>query len=571
MRTGVLLIFLLLTPLNGKNQKGESAGFLPGCEKKSELLLEGNSTDGYIVENSNQKDLQKKPDMVNSVANAMLKATHFMLEKVSTNGGYLWQYLPDFSRRWGEMEAYETMIWVQHPGTVSMGHLFLDAYRVTGNEYYYQAAEKAASALIWGQLDCGGWNYIIDFAGDRSLKQWYNTIGKNGWRLEEFQHYYGNATFDDDVSSDAARFLLRIYLVKLDIKYKPALEKAINFIIESQYPVGGWPQRYPLKYDFNKKGLPDYSSFYTYNDDVIWENVNFLIQCYITLGEERFLDPIRRGMNFYLITQQGNPQGGWGQQYNMELEPTGARTYEPPALLPGTTFDNAMLLLKFFEYTDDRRFLTRVPDAIQWLESARLPENMTEGGKYTHPTFIEIGTNKPLFVHRKGSNLAYGYYYYDYSDDKLLLHYGGKCNIDIDALKNEYNRVSSLAPELVTKNSPLKVEKFVRRDTPQSYYNLSRYSMSDIPDEAKVREIINSLDDQGRWLAGNQYTSNQYVGDGQNSELTDKYSSTNAGDETDTSPYIDNTDQKYISTLEYIINMNLLINYFSQILDSGKK
>jgi hypothetical protein len=35
---------------------------------------------------------------------------------------------------------------------------------------------------------------MIDFAGDRSLKEWYNTIGKNGWRLEEFQHYYGNDT-----------------------------------------------------------------------------------------------------------------------------------------------------------------------------------------------------------------------------------------------------------------------------------------------------------------------------------------------------------------------------------------
>ncbi len=98
----------------------------------------------------------------------MKKASEYMVDEVSTNGGYLWHYLPDFSRRWGEMEAYETMIWVQPPGTTSMGHLFLDAYRVTGNEYYYQAAEKAARAIIWGQLDCGGWNYIIDFAGDNS-------------------------------------------------------------------------------------------------------------------------------------------------------------------------------------------------------------------------------------------------------------------------------------------------------------------------------------------------------------------------------------------------------------------
>src|SRR5687768_9078969 len=72
---------------------------------------------------------------------AMLDATRFMVETVSTNGGYVWQYLPDLSRRWGEMEAFDTMIWVQG-GTPSAGQAFLDAYAVTGDEYYYRAAEK---------------------------------------------------------------------------------------------------------------------------------------------------------------------------------------------------------------------------------------------------------------------------------------------------------------------------------------------------------------------------------------------------------------------------------------------
>ncbi len=66
-------------------------------------------------------------------------------------------------------------------------------------------------------------------------------------------------------------------------------DKAIAFILESQYPLGGWPQRYPLKYEYSKNGNPDYTSYYTFNDDVIWENINFLIQCYLTLGEERLL------------------------------------------------------------------------------------------------------------------------------------------------------------------------------------------------------------------------------------------------------------------------------------------
>jgi PelA/Pel-15E family pectate lyase len=498
--------------------------------------------------------LSAQPDkLVKEAERAMLRATKFMVEEVSTNGGYVWYYLPDLSRRWGEMEAYKTMVWTQGAGTVGMGHIFLDAYRATGNEYYYQAAEKAASALIWGQSNDGGWNYMIDFAGDKSLKEWYNTIGKNGWRLEEFQHYYGNDTFDDDVTSNAAHFLLRIYLEKLDPKYKPALDKAINFILKSQYPLGGWPQRYPLKYDFSKNGHPDYSSFYTFNDDVIWENVNFLMQCYLTLGEERFLDPINRGMNFYVIAQHGS--GGWGQQYNMALEPTGARTYEPAALLPETTYGNALLLLKFYQFTGDLKYLARVPDAIRWLEKCRLPQDMTENGRYTHPTFVEIRTDKPIFVHRTGSNVTHGYYYIDNNDKKLLSHYGGKTRIDIERLKEEYNRIKALPLEEVTKGSP------------QNYYMLDRATrlFNELPAVSTVKEIISSLDSQNRWLVKHAMISNPYIGEGENKGLTDEYASVNVGDKTDTSPFKDPSDQLYISTQEYAKNMSLLINYLKSI------
>lgn len=491
---------------------------------------------------------------------AMLRATKYMVEEVSTNGGYVWYYTPDLSRRWGEMEAYKTMVWVQDAGTVSMGHLFLDAYRTTRDEYYHEAAAKAAAALIWGQSYDGGWNYMIDFAGDRSLKNWYNTIGKNGWRLEEFQHYYGNDTYDDDVTSDAARFLLRIYLEKMDPAYKPALDKAINFILRSQYATGGWPQRYPLKYDFNKTGHPNYTSYYTYNDDVIGENVNFLIQCYLTLGEERFLDPIYRGMNFYVISQTGS--GGWGQQYNLQLEPAGARTYEPASLLPRAAYGNAMMLIQFYEYTGDRKFIARIPDAIRWLEKTRLPSNMTESGKFTHATFVDINTDKPLFVHRKGSNVTHGSYYVDSSDKNLLAHYGGKSNINIDKLKEEYNRVSALSPEEVTKDSPLKLTSFQGEGTPQNYYKLNRDSHpSGDSMNIKAKEVISSLDGHNRWLIKHAMISNPYSGDGQNKEATSKFASTHVGDNTDTSPFRDTSEQDYISTAAYISNMNLLMGY----------
>lgn len=503
---------------------------------------------------------QKNSRLLNDSKSAMLKATRFMMEKVSTNGGFVWYYTPDMSRRWGEMEATRTMIWLQDPGTTLVGHTLLDAYNATGEEYYYQAACKVANAIIYGQSAEGGWNYLVDFAGDRALQQWYATIGKNGWRLEEYQHYYGNSTFDDNVTSDAARYLLRMYMTKLAPEYKPSLDKAIGFVLKSQYPNGGWPQRYPLMGGFCKNGHPDYTSYYTYNDDVIKENVRFLIQCYLALGEQRFLDPIRRGMDFYLLSQDSC--GGWGQQMDLEMHTAGARTYEPAALLPKNTAAIIDQLLDFYTYTGDVKYLQPIPAALKWLERTKLPQELTENGRYTHPQFLEAGTNKALYPHRKGSNVIYGSYYVDGNCQNLLAHYGGRTFVDIKSLEERYRQTLQLSPEEATKNSPFKAD--VRpgyNDVMPDFYQFGKHYMLRQPDNAMVSELIKSLDKEGRWLVKHAMISNPYKGDGTKTEPTDAYANTFVGDDTDTSPYRDTSDALYISTGAYVRNMQVLIHF----------
>jgi PelA/Pel-15E family pectate lyase len=511
-------------------------------------------------------------DITLEAKNTMLRATTYMVENVSTNGGYVWYYLPDFSRRWGELEAYKTQVWLQGSGgTIDMGNAFLDAYNATENEYYYNAAEKVAEALIWGQLPCGGWNYFIDFAGNSSLEEWYNTIGKNAWGFEEFNHYYGNATFDDGVSAAAASFLLRMYVQKLDVKFKPFVEKAIEFMNKSQYPLGGWPQRYPLMYEFPHGYSDDYTSFYTFNDGVIQNNIGFLIKCYVLLGRKDLLKHIMRGMNFYLITQQGNPQGGWGQQYNMNLEPAHARTYEPPALLPSYTYDNAWLLLQFYRYTGDRKFLARIPDAIKWLENTQLPEDETAGGKYTNPVFVEVGTNKAIYTHRSGTDVTNGHYWWDYNDENPVLHYGEKAKLDIEKLKEAYKNVSELSVKEAMKDSPLKEGAFVGDETPQVYYRLHPY-FPDIMDlqlisnqspavgnKVEVLNVINSLDDHNSWRVKHVQISRPYAVSAKGKATNTAKLSNKEG-----ASIVDSSDQQYISTRQYIKNMEILINYINK-------
>jgi hypothetical protein len=487
----------------------------------------------------------------------MRRATQFMVEKVAYRGGYLWNYLPDMSRRWGEMEARETQIWLQPPGTSSMGHLFLDAYHATGDEYYYRAAEQVASALIWGQHPSGGWNYLIDFGGDRSLRDWYETVGKNAWRLEEFQHYYGNATFDDQTTTDAAIFLLRLYMEKLDARYKAPVDRAIAFVIDSQYPIGGWPQRFPLRHEFTKHGRADYTSFLTFNDDVAWENVYFLLLCYQVLGDQRLLDPIQRGMNFFLVSQQGAPSPGWSLQYTLDVKPAAARTYEPLSLATHTTASNIEHLITFFEYTGDTRYLARVPEAIDWLEKVKLPK--PDAGGRTHPTFVELQTNKALYVHRRGSNVGNGEYFVNYDPAKPIGHYSPTRRVDIAALRKSYEDARKSDPQALARKSPLAPGAGVfelPRYFAQRYSPPPRRAL-----EEEVRASIKDLNGTGFWPAA--LPQNSYPYGSKVSKEGGDFSGTHVGDEADTSPFNDGKTPS-ISTAEYLRNMNAMIRWLTQ-------
>jgi hypothetical protein len=86
---------------------------------------------------------------------AMKKASTFMTEKAALRGGYVWLLSDDLKRRWGEIPARPSQIWLQG-GTELMGQVFLDAYEATNDGFYLAAARNAADALVFGQHPLGG-------------------------------------------------------------------------------------------------------------------------------------------------------------------------------------------------------------------------------------------------------------------------------------------------------------------------------------------------------------------------------------------------------------------------------
>ncbi|HWW11265.1 MAG TPA: pectate lyase, partial [Brevundimonas sp.] len=495
----------------------------------------------------------------------MKRATRFMTDEASVGGGYVWSALPDFSRRWGELEAAPTMIWVQPPGTGTMGHLFLDAYHATGDEQFYEAAVGAARALVRGQHPSGGWNYVIDTAGPDSLRRWYETYGKNAWRMEEFHHDYGNATFDDAGTSEASQFLLRLYLEKREREWRAPLDKAIRFVLDSQYPNGGWPQRYPRTDGAGLHGRPDYTGYITFNDDVAGENIKFLIFCRQTLSDRRLDDPIRRAMDCFLACQQPAPQAGWGLQHHADtLKPAAARTYEPEAYATHTTAANIEQLFSFYRLTGDRKYLARVPEALDWLDSVRLPQRLQRDGR-THPTFIEPGTNKPLYVHRRGSNVVNGAYYVDGDPNDTVIHYSSFRAVNVERMRAEYARLSALTPEQASEGSPLLAPR--GSVALPRYFTLQDISVSDMTSDGRrppaepavIAGLVAGLNDRGYWPTPLKAVSNPYIGDGSPQVAPGEFRITRVGDASDTSPYITDYPVMGISTGEYIKNMGVLI------------
>ncbi len=499
--------------------------------------------------------------LARDTAESMKRATKFMRENCAFNGGYVWSYAADFSRQWGEMEAFPSMIWIQPPGTATVGHLFLDCYHATGDEYYFDSAVEVAQGLIAAQHPAGGWNYLHDFGGEESIQRWYDTIGKNGWRLEEFHHYYGNATFDDAGTAEASQFLLRMYLEKNEARYSEPVDRALKFILDSQYANGGWPQRYPFVDDAPMlHGKPDYTHQITFNDDVGSENIKFLLMIWQTLGDDRALKAIQQAMDVFVVTQQPAPQAGWGLQHDVDtLKPIGARSYEPEALVTNTTAANIRTMLDFYEWTGEQRFIERLPEAFDWLESVRLaPDEIRMPGR-EYPTFIEIGTNRALINHRRGSNVVNGEYYQDYDPENPITHYSQWRAIDVAGLRARYETLRQSSPADLLAASPL--EKQPGFNLPQ-FFTTNMVAGSDLNlsrSGEQADALLAGLNDEGYWPTPLTATSNPYAGDGPAKPVSGDFSQTRVGDHTDTSPYITEAPEIGISTGVFIKNMTALM------------
>ena len=410
---------------------------------------------------------------------SLRRAVDFFSKKVSTHGGYVYRYSADLTKREGEGKAGPDTVWVQPPGTPSVGLAYLEAYERTGHSYLLDAAKAAGECLVRGQLRSGGWNASIEFEA-KARARW-------AYRVDPPRRRARNHTsFDDDKTQSALRFLMRLdqALSFRDERVHEAAVYALDSILKAQFPNGAWPQGYdqfpdPAKHPVRPASFPqswprkhpggDYWNHYTLNDNAIADTIDTLILAARIYQEPRYRTAALRAGDFLILAQMPEPQPAWAQQYDIEMHPTWARKFEPPAISGGESQGVMEALLRLYVETGERRFLKPIPPAIEYLRRSRLVD-----GRLAR--FYELQTNRPLYFTRD--------YQLTLDDGDLPTHYAFKVASRLDRIEREYDRLSKLSSDELAK---------LRKGINQKPHD-------EKPLEASVRRVIGALDDRGAWV-----------------------------------------------------------------------
>ncbi|MGB8167853.1 MAG: pectate lyase [Chthoniobacteraceae bacterium] len=394
---------------------------------------------------------------------AMKKAATFYRTKAASHGGYVYYYAPDFSWRLGEGKATKDQIFVQPPGTPTVGLAYLKAFEATGDTFYLDAAREAAEALVYGQLASGGWMQTIDFAPKGGRVGKYRN-GKGGdWNA---------STFDDGISPSALCLIMHTDRA-LTFKHREiheCSESGRAAMLAAQFAHGAFPQvwtgpiaavqqvkaQYP-DYDWHiENHLKNYWDMPTLNDDVASFEAQALADAWDIYKDERCRAALAKLGDFLILAQMPEPQPAWAQQYDTQMRPIWARKFEPPAIAGRESLGVIETLIFIHSRTGDAKYLEPIPRALAYLKRSLLPD-----GRLAR--YYELKTNKPLYMTRD--------YKLTFDDADLPEHYGWKWEPKLDALEAAFAAAKSRAP----------APKPTSGDSPE--------------------QILRELDPEGRWVS----------------------------------------------------------------------
>ena len=296
-----------------------------------------------------------------------------------------------------------------------------------------EAARVGANVLSY-QSDLGGWPKNTDttsdpYRGDRGTLK---------------------PTYDNGATTDELRLLARLYEATDDGRYRDAFVRGLDYVLNGQYPNGGWPQ-------FTPPG-DDYHRYITFNDDAMVRLLTFVRE--VARSEDDGVvdaprrraceDAFARGIDCLLkcqIRRDGKLTAWCAQHDEVDFRPRPARSFEPAALSGAESVGVTLLLMSLDDPSPE--VVAAVEGAVAWFESAALTGVRVHtvkdprAGKGTNKIvvadpaapplwarFYDLETNAPVFMDRDGvpkANLAdlgderrNGYAWYGTWPEKVL-------------------------------------------------------------------------------------------------------------------------------------------------------
>ena len=193
--------------------------------------------------------------------------------------------------------------------------------------YRGREAERIADNVLLHQRKTGGWPKNIEMA---------RPIGPDERARLAAEKSEADSTIDNTATTTEIRFLARVFSSTRQERFRAGALDGLRFLVDAQYPNGGWPQFFPLR--------ADYSRHITFNDDAMVRVMELMREVAAGRPPFGFIDaPMRaraaaalaHAIRVTLAAQikvNGTLTGWCAQHDEVTLEPRGARSYEHPSL-----------------------------------------------------------------------------------------------------------------------------------------------------------------------------------------------------------------------------------------------
>ncbi len=230
------------------------------------------------------------------------------------------------------------------------------------NSYQTDEARRFTDSMLSFQTPTGGWSKSVDYwQGERTAGMHWTSQRGEGW------HYCG--TIDNGNTTEQIRFLAASFAATQNEPCRDSAIRGIEWLLQAQYPTGGWPQVYPLE--------PGYHEAITLNDNAMLHVLEVLMQVGSRAEPFQFVSEDlakrcqiahQKGIECLLQSQvqiDGQATVWCAQHDPIDLRPIAARKMEPASLSGAESADVLRHLMR--NGPDNRHVRHAIESGVRWL------------------------------------------------------------------------------------------------------------------------------------------------------------------------------------------------------------